>query len=104
MPSGAPTWEEWGRLVLQDLGDVKEYVREARAESNRVAIELRLLKERSESVAKFETRLAAVEQALEAAEDRVNTYRRSLIAVGLTLLGTIMLPIIRAYATTKGGG
>lgn len=91
-------------MVLSDLGDVKEFVREARSESNRVAIELRLLKERSESVAIFEKRLAALEQQVEAAEDRVNTYRRSLVAVGLTLLGTILLPIIRAYSTTKGGG
>lgn len=102
--AGSPSWEEWGRLVLADLGDVKDYVREARVQSQNVAIELRLLKERSESVAAFEKRLGDLETKVEAAEDRVQTYRRSLVAVGLTLLGTILLPIIRAYSTTKGGG
>lgn len=98
------TWEEYGRSIVDGLADVKAELREAAAESRRVAIQLSLLKERSESVAAFEKRLGDLETKVEAAEDRVNTYRRSLIAVGLTLLGVILLPIVRAYFTTKGGG
>lgn len=100
----ALTWEEYGRVIVDGLAELKGDVKEAKLESQRVAIELRLLKERSESVAAFEKRLTELEAKVEAAEDRVATYRRSLVAVGLTLLGTILLPIVRAYSTTKGGG
>lgn len=98
------TWEEYGRSIVDGLADLKSEVRDAKKESQRVAIALSLLKERSESVAVFEKRLTALEAQVDAAEERVNTYRRSLLAVGVTLLGVILLPIIRTYATTKGGG
>lgn len=98
------TWEEYGRVIVDGIAELKADSREAKLESQRVAIELRLLKERSESVTAFEKRLTDLEAKVEAAEDRVATYRRSLIAVVLTLLGVILLPIIRAYSTTKGGG
>lgn len=98
------TWEEYGRSILDGLSELKGDVKDAKIESTRVALELALLKERSASVAHFEKRLTAVETALEEAEDRVNTYRKILGAVSLTLFGTIALPIIRAWATTKGGG
>lgn len=103
-PPRAGSWEEWGRAVLGDLADLKETMRDAKLESSRVALELALLKERSASVVAFEKRLGALEQAVETAEDRVNTYRKILGAVSLTLLGTIALPIIRAWATVKGSG
>lgn len=98
------TWEEYGRSIVDGLADLKAEVRDAAKESQRVAIALSLLKERSESVAVFEKRLTALEAQVDAAEERVNTYRRSLLAVGVTLLGVILLPIIRTYATSKGGG
>lgn len=98
------TWEEYGRSIIDGLADLKAETRDAKKESQRVATELALLKERGASVAAFEKRLGELESKVEASEERVQTYRRSLIAVGLTLLGTILLPIIRAYSTTKGGG
>lgn len=98
------TWEEWGRLVLNDLADLKATVAAAGLESQRVAIQLALLKEQAADVKKFDARLLALEALVEASEGRVDTYRKILAAVSLTLLGTIALPIIRAWATTKGGG
>lgn len=100
----ALTWEEYGRSIIDGFAELKGEMRETRLQLSQVAIAISLLQASSESVAAFEKRLQTLEQAIEAAEDRVSTYRRSLIAVGLTLLGTILLPIIRAYATTKGGG
>lgn len=98
------TWEEYGRSIVEGLGELKLDARESKVELGKLVLAVSLLKERSESVAAFEKRLNDLETKVEAAEDRVNTYRRSLIAVGLTLMGTILLPILRAYATTKGGG
>jgi uncharacterized coiled-coil protein SlyX len=98
------TWEEYGRAIIEGLADLKAEMRDAKVESGRVAIQLSLLKERSQSVVAFEKRLGELEAKVDAAEERVNTYRRSLVAVGLTLLGVILLPIARAYFTTKGGG
>lgn len=98
------TWEEYGRAILDGMAELKGDVKDAKIESQRVALELALLKERSASVSAFEKRLAALESQVEDAEDRVNTYRKILGAVSLTLFGTIALPIIRAWASTKGGG
>lgn len=98
------TWEEYGRSIVEGLADLKSDARESKVELAKLVIAVSLLKERSESVAKFEARLSELETKVEAAEDRVDTYRRSLAAVGLTLLGVILLPIARAYFTTKGGG
>lgn len=98
------TWEEYGRSIVEGLADLKSDARESKLELGKLVLAVSLLKERSESVASFEKRLNDLEAKVEAAEERVATYRRSLVAVGLTLLGTILLPIVRSYLTTKGGG
>jgi uncharacterized protein involved in exopolysaccharide biosynthesis len=97
------TWEEYGRSILDGLSELKADVRSAKEESQRVAIQLALLKEQAANVKAFDARLGALEQLVEAAEARVNTYRKILGAVSLTLVGTILLPILRAWLTTKGG-
>lgn len=90
------SWPEWRRLVLGDLQRLTRDLRE-------VALEVRSLAKHAD-VVELEKRISITEAKLEAAEDRIGTYRKTILAVSLTLFASIGFPIVRAWLTTKGAG
>lgn len=89
-------WEEWGRLVLDTQKRLSHDLRELTNKVGNLA--------NATDVKRLEDRVSAAESKLEAALDRIDTYRKTIAAVSLTLAAVILLPIVRAWVTTKGGG
>lgn len=89
-------WPEWRRLVLDSQRRFGYELRE-------MAQEVRSLAKHAD-VVELEKRMALAEQKLEAAEDRIDTYRKTIVAVSLALFASIGLPIVRAWLTSKGAG
>lgn len=89
------SWPEWRRLVLDSQRRFGYELRELVTEVRSLA--------KAQDVTALEKRLLAVETQLDAAEERISTYRKTIIAVSLTLFASIGFPIVRAWLTTKGG-
>lgn len=89
-------WPEWRRSVLGDIRRFGEDVRTLTREVRNLAA--------AADVRDLEKRVTAAEARVDQLEDRIDTYRKTIGAMALTLFATIGFPIARAWLTAKGGG
>lgn len=94
-------WSKWQNLVLQTQAETKADLKELHAEMATLTTNVALLAQAAKGQEDYGPRIVALEQNV-VTNDTLRNDRRWLLATGIALIGSIIIPAVVVIAGVAG--